>query len=203
MQSPAPGEPTQPAAAPPPPPSAPPPGYAPSPYGSAQPGSPPPPAAQYGGQPGWAAPQAGPAAGLAYAGFWWRVLAWFIDSILLGIVFFVLLRLFLKGIDYGNGNIVWTDGQWVLPVIYVVGILYVPVTWAALGETLGHRVLGMEIRRVDDGQRPGIGQVIVRYLGYIVSSIIIGIGFLIAAFDPRKQGLHDKMASTVVVRKTA
>lgn len=192
MQSPAPGEPTQPPAAPPPPPSAPPPGYAPSPYGSAQPG--------YAAAP---AAQAGPAAGLAYAGFWWRVLAWFIDSILLGIVFFVLLRLFLKGIDYGNGNIVWTEGQWVIPVIYVVGILYVPVTWAALGETLGHRALGMEIRRVDDGQRAGIGQVIVRYLGYIISSIIIGIGFLIAAFDPRKQGLHDKIANTVVVRKTA
>jgi uncharacterized RDD family membrane protein YckC len=201
MQTPSPGEPTQPQGAPPPPPppSAPPPGYGQAPYGSPQNY----PAAQYGNQPGWAAPQAGPAPGLVYAGFWMRLLALIIDGILLGIVSFILGRLFLKGIDYGNGNVVITEGQWVIPVIYIINFLYYPVTWAWLGETIGHRVLGMEIRRVEDGRRPGVGQVIVRFLGYILCYITIFIGFIIAAFDPRKQGLHDKIANTVVVRKAA
>lgn len=198
MQTPAPGEPTQPQAAPPPPPpSAPPPGYAQPAYGSPQTY----PAAQYANQPGVA--QAGPAPGLVYAGFWMRFLALFLDGIPLFIVFFIGGRLFVKGIDYGSGNIVITEGQWWWSVWGIIAFLYYPVTWAWLGETLGHRVLGMEIRRVDDGQRPSVGQVIIRYVGYYVCYLTIGIGFIIAGFDARKQGLHDKIANTVVVRKTA
>ncbi len=188
MQSPPPGESTQQGAPPPPPPSA-------AQYGTTQP------AAEYGNQPGMAASQAGPAPGLTYAGFWIRFLALFIDGIALGIIFFIGGRLFVKGIDYGNGNIVITEGQWWWPVWGIISFLYYPVTWAWLGETIGHRILGMEIRRVEDGQRPSVGQVIIRYIGFIISEIIIFIGFIIAAFDPRKQGLHDKIANTVVVRK--
>ena len=182
--------PTEPPAAPPPPP---PPSYTPAPYGSTQPSD----------APQQFAPTVGPAPGLAYAGFWWRVLAVLIDSILLVALLILGNRLFVKGIDYGNGNIVITEGQWWYAVWGIIDFLYVPVTWAWLGHTPGHRALGMEIRRVDDGQRPSAGTIIVRYLGYIISAIILGIGFLIAAFDPRKQGLHDKLASTVVVRKAA
>jgi len=190
MQSPAPGESTQSQApAAPPPPPAPP-----AAYGA------PPEAGQWVGPPTQQA-VAGPAPGLAYAGFWWRVAATLIDDVLLFIILFIGGRAFVKGIDYGNGNIVITEGQWWWVVWGIVATLYVPVTWAMLGETIGHRVLGMEIRRVDDGQRPGAGQVVVRYLGYLASSIIIGIGLLIAAFDVRKQGLHDKLAGTVVVRR--
>jgi uncharacterized RDD family membrane protein YckC len=194
MQTPAPGEPTQSAQPMPPPPPSPPPGYGAAPYGS--------PTA------GWAGPApqqavAGPAPGLTYAGFWIRVVAVLIDSVLLGIIFFIGSRLFVKGIDYGNGNIVITEGQWFWSLWGVISFLYLPVTWAWLGETIGHRMLGMEIRRVEDGQRPGIGQIIVRWIGYYISALIILIGFIIAAFDPRKQGLHDKIANTLVVRKVA
>ncbi len=44
-------------------------------------------------------------------------------------------------------------------------------------------------------------QLIGRYLGYYVSIFALGVGFLWVAFDPRKQGWHDKMAGTVVIRK--
>jgi uncharacterized RDD family membrane protein YckC len=43
-------------------------------------------------------------------------------------------------------------------------------------------------------------QLVIRYLGYYVSTIPLGLGLLWVAFDPRKQGWHDKMAGTVVVR---
>jgi uncharacterized RDD family membrane protein YckC len=190
MQSPAPGEPTQSAQPVPPPPPGPPPGYAAPPYGSPQ--------------AGWAGPPpqqavAGPAPGLAYAGFWVRVVAVVIDSILLVAILLAGTRAFVT-------HYLDTDtytGTWWFSVWGIIAFLYTPVTWAWLGETLGHRMLGMEIRRVEDGQRPGIGQIIVRFIGYYISSLIAGIGFLIAAFDPRKQGLHDKIANTVVVRKVA
>jgi uncharacterized RDD family membrane protein YckC len=196
MQTPAPGEPTQSQPAPPPPPG-PPPGYAAPQYGSPQAGQWP------GQQPQQFAPVAGPAPGLAYAGFWLRVLALIIDYIIVGAVFFIGSKLFVKGIDYGNGNIVITDGQWFWYLWGILSFFYYPVTWAWLGETPGHRILGMELRRVEDGQKPTGGQIVIRYLGYILSGLIIGIGFLIAAFDARKQGLHDKLAGTVVVRKVS
>jgi uncharacterized RDD family membrane protein YckC len=180
MQTPPPGPPP---AAPTPPP--PPPDYAPAPYGSTQ---------QF-------APTPGPAPGLGYAGFWMRFVAVVIDGIILTALLILGNRLFVKGIDYGNGNIVITEGQWWYYIWGIVDFLYLPVTWAWLGQTLGHRILGMEIRRVADGQRPGLGTIIVRWLSYYLSAIIIFIGFIIAALDPRKQALHDKLAGTVVVRK--
>jgi uncharacterized RDD family membrane protein YckC len=193
MQSPTPGEPPQSAPPTPPPPPGPP-GYGAPPYGSTE--------------PGWVGPApqqavTGPAPGFAYAGFWWRVAAYLVDWVLLVGVLLLGTRAFVKGIDYGDGNIVITEGQWWWVVFGILAFLYWPVTWARFGETIGHRLFGMEIRRVEDGQRPGIGQIIVRWLGFYLSSLIIGIGFLIAAFDPRKQALHDKLANTVVVRKVA
>ena len=50
------------------------------------------------------------------------------------------------------------------------------------------------------GGKPTTRQLIVRYLGYFVSTIPLGLGLLWVAFDPRKQGWHDKLAGTVVVR---
>ena len=51
------------------------------------------------------------------------------------------------------------------------------------------------------GGRLTVGQSIGRYLGYFVSTIPFGLGLLWVAFDPKKQGWHDKLAGTVVVRK--
>ena len=49
--------------------------------------------------------------------------------------------------------------------------------------------------------RPSVAQLIGRYVGYYVSTIPLGAGLVWVAFDPRKQGWHDKMANTVVIRK--
>jgi uncharacterized RDD family membrane protein YckC len=52
-----------------------------------------------------------------------------------------------------------------------------------------------------DGSPITVGTAIVRYIGYIVNSLIFGlpIGFIWAAFDPQKQGWHDKIAGTYVI----
>jgi uncharacterized RDD family membrane protein YckC len=53
------------------------------------------------------------------------------------------------------------------------------------------------------GKAPTIGQCIGRYLGYIVSTVPLGLGLIWVAFDARKQGWHDKLAGTVVIRTRA
>lgn len=192
MQSPAPGDPgaSPPPAAPPPPPA--PPAYGAPPYGST---------AQSWQGPAPQAAVAGPAPGLAYAGFWWRVLASFIDSIILLAIFVIGTRLFVtRYVNDVGDTLAWT-GTWWWVVAGLIDLLYYPVSWVAFGETPGHLVLRMEVRRVEDGQRIGAGRAVIRYLGWLISSFLLGIPFLIAGFDARKQALHDRMASTVVVRK--
>jgi uncharacterized RDD family membrane protein YckC len=52
-----------------------------------------------------------------------------------------------------------------------------------------------------DGSPVSWGKAFVRYLGYIVSGLVLALGFIWVAFDPKRQGWHDKIASTYVVRK--
>jgi hypothetical protein len=59
---------------------------------------------------------------------------------------------------------------------------------------LNQRVVGA------DGQPVSTGKAILRYLGYIISGVLLSLGFLLAAFDRRRQGLHDKLGGTFVVK---
>jgi uncharacterized RDD family membrane protein YckC len=51
-----------------------------------------------------------------------------------------------------------------------------------------------------DGSNLDIGQALIRYVGFVISGICLGIGFIWAAFDPNKQGWHDKIAGTYVIK---
>ena len=51
------------------------------------------------------------------------------------------------------------------------------------------------------GGKPSLGQLIIRYLGYFVSLVPLGLGYFWVAFDKKKQGFHDKLANTVVVQR--
>jgi uncharacterized RDD family membrane protein YckC len=61
--------------------------------------------------------------------------------------------------------------------------------------------MALGIRVTDlDGGRISFGRATGRYFGKILSGLILGIGFLMAAFTERKQALHDLLAGTLVVR---
>jgi len=83
---------------------------------------------------------------------------------------------------------------WVLPAIAVI------IFWMTKQATPGKMVISATIVDADSGKAPTTGQLIGRYLAYYVSSIPLGLGFLWVAFDRKKQGWHDKLAGTVVVR---
>ncbi|MEY4425789.1 MAG: hypothetical protein RL535_87, partial [Pseudomonadota bacterium] len=63
----------------------------------------------------------------------------------------------------------------------------------------------LSLRVVDDktGSSLSVGQSIARYLGYFVSGITFGLGLIWVGIDSKKQGWHDKIAGTVVVRNKA
>jgi uncharacterized RDD family membrane protein YckC len=163
-----------------------------------------------------------------YVGFWKRFLAFIIDSvIILAVIFIAALAVY--GRQYmelsGQGKTLLFDilVQGVLPAL--AAILF----WRYRGATPGKMLIGAKIVNAKTLGKPSMGQLIGRYFAYIVSTlpgmviavaIIVGSilsarmdlnlwllvtpllmwGFVWIAFDKRKQGWHDKLAGTLVIR---
>lgn len=135
---------------------------------------------------------------LEYVGFWARVGATVIDSILVCILIVPILLAV-----YGPGY--WLDTSLIkgpvdFLVSFVLPAIAVIVFWAAKQATPGKMAVSARIVDARTGGKPGTRQLIVRYLGYYVSMLPLFLGIIWVAFDPRKQGWHDKLAGTVVVR---
>ena len=70
-----------------------------------------------------------------------------------------------------------------------------------MGQTLGKKALGIKVVDIE-GKTPTYMTFFLReVVGKLISGIILGIGYLMVIWDPNKQGLHDKIASTYVVKK--
>jgi uncharacterized RDD family membrane protein YckC len=123
---------------------------------------------------------------LEYAGFWVRLGAGVIDLIILGFMGGVIL--------FGSGSPgLFLIGGFVVSVAYFVGF------WTWRGQTPGKMALGIKVIRTDSSPVKWRGA-LYRFLGYIVSVLTLFIGFIWVAFDGRKQGIHDKIADTYVVK---
>ena len=68
--------------------------------------------------------------------------------------------------------------------------------------TLGKMALGIRVTDLD-GRRVSFARASGRWFGKILSSLIFGIGYLMVAFTEKKQGLHDMIAGTRVMRSGA
>ena len=166
-----------------------------------------------------------------YSGFWWRVLAWLIDSLILSFATLLIGRLLgtglLGGILGGGAAAPATGGGNLLNVAYLVTPadslqmslpghmpsfgwqnlieLVVSAAYFSLLEssrwqaTIGKRICRLRVTRLD-GQRITPLRALARYFGKFLSALILCIGFLMIAWTRRKQGLHDLLADTLVVR---
>lgn len=132
------------------------------------------------------------------AGFWRRFLALLVDSVLAGLVLFPILSMLGVNDDITKINQagLGSTAVWNLPFI-VVAALFVYYRQATPGKML----LGLEVRDARTLEKPSMGQALGRQFAYIVSFVPFCLGFLWIAFDDRKQGWHDKLASTVVVKR--
>lgn len=135
---------------------------------------------------------------LEYAGFWIRVWASILDTILMSFITVPVL-VSVYGSDY------WIDEQFIngwmdFIFSYLLPAIIVIVFWIYKGATPGKMAISAKIVDAETGAMPTPGQCIGRYLAYCISMLPLGLGLIWVAFDKRKQGWHDKLAGTVVVR---
>lgn len=134
---------------------------------------------------------------IRYVGFWARAWATVIDTVLVTIVTFPLL-LAVYGWAYLDSP-AFVKGPWDFCISWILPALSIVGFWIAQSATPGKMLIKARIVDAATGGKPSPGQLILRYIGYLISSMPICLGFLWAAFDPKKQGWHDKLAKTVVV----
>ena len=150
-----------------------------------------------------------------YVGFWARAWASLVDTVLLGMIVWPLLTM-IYGSEYWAPLTAALGGSlagsldaiasapsrgpvddlvsWVLPAVAIVAF------WIARQATPGKMLIKAKIVDAETGAPLTRRQAIVRYLGYYVSLFGLGLGFFRVGWDRRKQGWHDKLAGTVVIR---
>jgi len=148
------------------------------------------------------------------AGFWKRVAAYFIDYVILTVfTYIVLIPLSILGVVVGgiSGNTDSAAGSIGMILTMGIGYLFIFVAnmmypaWMHSSKyqaTLGKMAVGIKVVR-SNGERLTLGRAVGRFFAYLLSSITLCIGFVMAAFTQRKQALHDIICDTLVVDKFA
>ncbi len=138
---------------------------------------------------------------IEYAGFWIRVMAALIDSVIVMIITLPIITAIYGEVP--RDGYTYLQGGWDLVINYIFPAVAVIVFWIYKSATPGKLLTKLTIVDAKTGGKPSVGQFIVRYLGYFVSIIPFCAGLIWVAFDERKQGWHDKIAGTVVIRNKA
>ena len=138
---------------------------------------------------------------LEYVGFWLRVLATIVDTIAVMIVTAPFAQMAYDGGFFGHGfygGMMRGTGDFTTSIL--LPAILVLLFWTYKQATPGKMLIRAKIVDAETGGAPSTRQNIIRYLGYFLSTFPACLGFLWIAFDARKQGWHDKLAGTVVVR---
>lgn len=144
----------------------------------------------------------GPATQMVYGGFWIRFAARLIDGIILSVVNFIIsvplkVQAAAARGQFSSGLLV--AQLYLILIGMAIGIAYETLFVGKYAATPGKMVCSLKVVR-PDGSALTYGQAFGRYLGTFVSTLTLGIGYLIAAFDEEKRALHDRICGTRVVK---
>ncbi len=144
-----------------------------------------------------------------YAGFWRRFAAVLIDTLVLLLIITPLAYFFSQG-EYLPGfnpegdiaaQLATLQLDWnyllindLLPMVLVIFF------WVRFRGTPGKQLMSCEVVDAETLGNLSIGQSIMRYIGYFLSTLPLCLGFLWVALDKKKRGFHDLLAHTVVIR---
>jgi uncharacterized RDD family membrane protein YckC len=169
---------------------------------------------RYSNAPGDGPPQFTPPPGVArygygsqqtYGGFWIRFVAFLIDAIIIAVPTSAINGVAADVLSSSTStNQIPAAASAALAVLQLIFFLatvgYFVYFWSTSGSTLGMRLLKLRVVDAGTGGSIGIGRALLRLLMWPVNSLACYVGWIWAAFDPRKQGWHDKVANSVVIQ---
>lgn len=147
------------------------------------------------------------------AGFISRLIAFLVDLVIISITTTVVvfavteiinffgLKIFFNRWISGYVNAVTVNSVIRILVVllyYIFSILYFAIFYSLVGYTPGKYLAGLQVVRTD-GFRLGFWRSVVRGISYYLSALLLFMGFIWIIFDKKRQGLHDKIAGTVVI----
>jgi uncharacterized RDD family membrane protein YckC len=152
---------------------------------------------------------------VSYAGFWIRLAAYIVDAMILaasiavvGGTIGIVVQIALYGVTGEGGSGAGSSSDITVSPIadtlfwffaFAVTAGYFVYFWS-IGGTLGMKLFSLRVVDANTGQPVGIGRAILRLVGFVISAMLCYFGLVAAAFDARKQGWHDKIASSVVLQ---
>ncbi len=144
-----------------------------------------------------------------YAGFWYRTLAWIIDIVITAVsgIIIVLPLGFALGASMAGTSSASEISSAGEALGNITGILitwlYFTISESSIWQaTLGKKLLGLRVTD-EEGNRISFGRANGRYWAKILSGLLLCIGYIMVAFTEKKQGLHDKIACTLVFKMQA
>ena len=141
-----------------------------------------------------------------YGGFWRRLIAFLIDKIIL--LFITIALIMIGSLILGTGLSIDLESITSGPLLIsyygtttLLNMVYFTYFHGSIGQTPGKMILGLRVIQ-KTGTPMTFGVAFLRWVGYIVSGLILDLGFIWIAFDGRKRGWHDMIAATYVIRTT-
>lgn len=152
-----------------------------------------------------------------YGDFWTRLIALFIDGLIVGAFQFVILLIFIPILGLSFGGLFTTSEasqeqinvvsagffaifNLLFLILFVIYETYFVILTSKYGATWGKKALGLRV--IDEsGNNISIGKAILReVIGKWISGAVFNLGYIWVAFDEKKQGWHDKIANTYVIK---
>lgn len=140
----------------------------------------------------------------ALAGFWQRAVAALVDAaVLTGVLLFSSTLFFfvaagVSGFDPLAEGLLLATVTWLFAS--VVALAYYVFFTGYCGQTPGKMALRLKVQHVDGSDIGFRGAFYRETVGKFLSALLLGLGYLMVAFDERKQGLHDRIAQTYVIK---
>lgn len=130
----------------------------------------------------------------SYANFWQRCLAWIIDQAIIIIVIVILG----KSMARSSAGV---EAETLQALALIISWLYYAIQESSKQQaTFGKRIVSIKVTGLE-GQKISFGKATGRFFAKLLSSLIFGLGFLMALWSEKKQTLHDQLADTLVILK--
>lgn len=131
-----------------------------------------------------------------YVGLWIRFIATLINSVVIMLVVIPVALLSYGELDQNSALAV--SGNYAVNLAIVAAFV---LLWIFRNAEPGKMMFRAVIVDAETLEKAKPWQYLVRYIGYYISLVPLGLGFIWIAFDKRKQGWHDKIAGTVVITR--